>query len=250
MSHVILEFALEAGGRTIEASARVPTAPVRVLDVLPVLLAVDGAIVEAAIEQAGEAGQAISCRAGCGACCRQIVPISETEARYISETVASMPPERQARVKARFEAGLRIYHERGIAERIRAVSEADDPAERLRIGLEYFRLGIACPFLEEESCGIYPHRPMACREYLVSSPARNCSDPSPETVQVVPLPGKPSRVMYRFGDGLGRQEPRYLPLLRALAWTEENDGAPQPVLPGPKILENFLREVAGDSRRA
>jgi hypothetical protein len=35
--------------------------------------------------------------------------------------------------------------------------------------VRYFLQGVACPFLEAESCGIHPDRPLACREYLVTS---------------------------------------------------------------------------------
>ena len=49
--------------------------------------------------------------------------------------------------------------------------------ERTELAYEYFKHGIACPFLEDESCSIHPDRPMACREYLVSSPAENCRAP-------------------------------------------------------------------------
>lgn len=51
--------------------------------------------------------------------------------------------------------------------------------------------------------------------------------------------------MFRFSDGQGRQAPRYVPLLAALEWAEANAGAPQPELPGPEIVRNFLGELKG-----
>ena len=39
----------------------------------------------------------------------------------------------------------------------------------------YFALGVACPFLVDGSCGIRPVRPLACREYLVTSDPAYCA---------------------------------------------------------------------------
>ena len=42
-------------------------------------------------------GVRVSCRAGCGACCRQLVPIAEAEARRIRDLVEAMPEPRGPR---------------------------------------------------------------------------------------------------------------------------------------------------------
>ena len=56
-----------------------------------------------------QSGRKISCKAGCGACCRQLVPISPTEARHLAALVEAMPPERAAEIRKRFgEALFRI----------------------------------------------------------------------------------------------------------------------------------------------
>lgn len=39
----------------------------------------------------------------------------------------------------------------------------------------YFALGIPCPFLVDDSCGIHPARPLACREYVVASDPTHCA---------------------------------------------------------------------------
>ena len=60
------------------------------------------------------------------------------------------------------------------------------PAEtQRRLGLEYFKPQIPCPFLEDESCSIYAERPFVCREYLVTSPAENCTTLNEGTIEGV-----------------------------------------------------------------
>ncbi len=62
------------------------------------------------------------------------------------------------------------------SSRTRRASRTKTPSRSAR---RYFHLGIACPFLEDESCSIHADRPISCREYLVTSPAVNCADPKP-----------------------------------------------------------------------
>ena len=111
-------------------------------------------------------GASISCRAGCGACCRQVVPITETEARHVRDLVEAMPEPRRQQIRERFAAGRQRLEDAGLLETFQHPTEIPD---RVAAGMEYFRLGIACPFLEDESCSIHPDRPLSCREYLVAN---------------------------------------------------------------------------------
>jgi hypothetical protein len=61
---------LTVGELKIAHPITVPSAAVPATEVLPALQGLVNAVVAAA-----EAGKAISCRKGCGACCRQLVPI-------------------------------------------------------------------------------------------------------------------------------------------------------------------------------
>ncbi|MEK7405383.1 MAG: YkgJ family cysteine cluster protein [Acidobacteriota bacterium] len=242
---VEVKFELRAGNRSIEASASIPAAPLRPVDLLPVLHAFDEAFIGMVTVQAEEQGRKISCRAGCGACCRQLAPVSESEAWYLADLVASMPPERQARVRRRFEEALAELARHGMLERLRnACEELKDLDVRRAFGMEYFKLHIACPFLEDESCSIHPWRPMSCREYLVSSPAINCATPRPDNIERVGLPARFSEILFCFGDGAGNEATRWLPLALALEWAAAHDRASQPARPGPELFRSFVAQVA------
>jgi len=166
-----------------------------------------------------------------------MVPISETEALYMADLIDAMPHEQRARVVARFGEIAEALRSRGLAKSVA------DPAERHRLGLEHFKLGLACPFLENESCSIYAQRPASCREYLVTSPAANCSAPNAENTQMVGLPVRVSRVLYRFGDGRGEDEARWMPLAMLLEWAAAHRKDAQPKLPGPDLLRNFANKL-------
>lgn len=244
---------LNAGQHTIEATTRVPTALMRVTDLLPILRAFDDAVVSMAADMVEREGKPVSCRAGCGACCRQLVPVSQSEAHALAELVEAMPPDRQATVRSRFEDTLAALAQHGLLDRLRKPEQFIKRLEDQRqIGIEYFRLALPCPFLENECCSIYPERPLRCREYLVTSPAENCSKPSAETVQMVPLPAKFSEILYTFDDGVGNAATCWLPLVLALQWVATQKDSPPVKLPGSELFGNFLKEIstaaAGDRR--
>jgi Fe-S-cluster containining protein len=202
------------------------------------LQTLEDALVRHATRQAERSGRRISCRAGCGACCRQLVPVSEAEARRLAELVSGLPDAERTAVEERFARALEALSSNGLLDRLREPGTILDRAERRRVGLEYFSRGVACPFLVSESCSIHRDRPLACREYLVTSPAQYCADPTPETVDQVELPKRLSRALMRFASE-DQTTPRWVPLVLAL---ESGQGTtePRPTRPGPELLRAFI----------
>jgi len=244
-STVVCHFSLRVSDDLIQLSPAVPAGPASLTDLLPALRQISTELQRVATARAESEGKHVSCRAACGACCRQIVPISEPEALALAKLVESLPPERRERIRQRFRDSLRQLEAAGLLERVRDLKGRVPQADRRTFGMEYFRAGVACPFLEDESCGIHPDRPLSCREYLVTSPAANCSNPGPGLVEMLRLPAKLSEVLYRFADGEGKGEHRYIPLVTALEWAESHSGNSLTSLSGPRLLENFVRQMAG-----
>jgi Fe-S-cluster containining protein len=233
---VKLEFSM--CDRTIDAEASIPNVPLRVADLLPVLFAFDDAVVAMAADQIASEGANISCRSGCGACCRQLVPVSEAEAMYLAGVVSQLPEPKQGRVRARFQEALAAVE--SLLPELRNTASFTTTGQCRELGMRYLALGAACPFLEDESCSIYAHRPLRCREYLVISPPVNCARPTAETIQAVNVPVKLSEILYRFADGMGRDDTRWIPLVLALEWEERHKDEPQKYFPGPALFENFV----------
>ena len=102
--------------------------------------------------------------------------------------------------------------------RIEAQVELPDRA----ISKAYFREQIACPFLEDEGCSIYPVRPSICREYMVVSPPQNCGDPYAKTIRRVPLSLRLSEALTHLWAALVKRRPELVPFVLALRWTREN----------------------------
>jgi Fe-S-cluster containining protein len=131
--------------------------------------------IEARLKALAVEGVQPTCRAGCDACCRQLVVVSPLEAhaisayvaadRELSQAVAGRVAEWEARVEAlpELRSGLdRLGEFDGYLP-----DNEGDALEAL-----YWKAQLPCPFLRERECSIYPARPFACREhYVVSDPA-------------------------------------------------------------------------------
>jgi Fe-S-cluster containining protein len=240
---VTAEVALKVAGIDVQLTLTVPTAPVPPVAILPVLQRLSGAVEAEAVAAVGSSGRQITCRAGCGACCRQLVPISQIEARHLARLVEQSPAERRQRARARFAEAVRRLDEAGLLETLRH-QERVTSAEKLPLGLAYFRLGIPCPFLEDESCSIYHERPLICREYLVTSPAAHCASPTAETIEMVHLPARFSGMLARFGASSPTPAGQWVPLVLALEWVDAHPDQTAP-RPGPEWVAMLFQSLSG-----
>ncbi len=212
---------LSYNGIPIEMQMNVPATPVKARRMLPIFQQMTGSFVNLSVQAAEEAGRAISCKKGCGACCRQGVPLAEIEAYQIAELVENLPEPRRTEIRRKFEDGCKQLYENGWFERLDNYANISNE-ERVQVIKDYFYEGIACPFLEEESCSIHADRPLACREYLVTSAAEHCARPSVETIRMVELPIKPSKSLRYVGRSGTPMKVNFVPMIRALEWTENN----------------------------
>jgi Fe-S-cluster containining protein len=220
------DVVLSIGGEPLKMQMTVPAGPVKPHRMLPVFQKMTNSFVEMSAMAAGARGETVSCRAGCGACCRQPVPIAEIEIYHLAEIVAAMPEPRQSEIRQRFRDAVGHFRAMGWFDRMKAIgdltlteSEAKITAEMQKAIAEYFLESVACPFLEDESCSIHEDRPIACREYLVTSPAANCATGSGEGVKMVDLVLKPSHTL-RYVGATGTFT-GFIPLVLALEFAEK-----------------------------
>ena len=235
-------IAFRANGQPREMKVTIPKIPIHPQRLLPVLQQMSNAFVDLAVMQVEAEGKTVQCKAGCGACCRQLVPISRLEARQLTELVDSMPEPRRTEIHRRFKDAAEKLNGAKLLELLKNPEQFSDEANA-SVGIDYFRLGLPCPFLEQESCSIHSDRPIACREYLVTSPAEECARPTPASVHQVPVLVQLSRAMIRLSpQGSSRFIP-YVPLVLALDWADANEDEFQE-MPGPNILSQVMKNLA------
>ncbi|MGZ3478105.1 MAG: YkgJ family cysteine cluster protein [Polyangiales bacterium] len=171
----------------------------------------------------------VSCRPRCAGCCRQLVPVSPAEAWFLAELV------QEDAVRVGFSEANDAYEASGLRERERAGEDLVD------IALDWQRKAIPCPFLREELCSIYAHRPAACREYLVQTPKENCYQLGRAPITRVPLGAEVSDALGRVCMAKGL--PARLPLPTALAWAAEHASEGARTFEGEALVREFLGQL-------
>lgn len=232
---------LQAPDWKLKTTIAAPTGPMRLIQLLPMANGLSDAVTRMAEQALEKQGEKISCRKGCAACCRSMVPISQVEARRVRELVESLPEAQRSQIKARFAEALGRLEQAGLLDKLRNREQWTD-AENRKVQPQYFLQGIACPFLEDESCSIYRDRPASCREFLVTSPAENCSAPTNEDVRIVKLPFRVMSALARFDAPTGAHI-RWVPLVLALEWAAEHPDETV-ARPGPELVRELFEHVA------
>lgn len=215
------QITLELDGIPIDMNLTVPANPVKPQRMLPIFQQMTNSFVDMGVRSVEALGEEISCKKGCGACCSQPVPVAEIEAYQLAEIVESLPEPRRTEVREKFERAFAHFAEIGWFERLSECA-GQTHKEQEQVVLEYFHEGISCPFLEDGACSIHQDRPLACREYLVTSPAENCSNPSAQSVKLIELPLKPSKTLMKVGQKRQITGVNFIPLVLSLKWVEAN----------------------------
>ena len=238
VSRAFVDLKISGAARRVEFD--LPAGPVRPAELLPVFRQFSNAMVAAA-EAAAPAP--ITCAPGCGACCRQLVPIRAMEARRLAAFTQALPSPRREVILARFAAARQRLDATGLRHRLDAREGLDAPA-RLQLKLDYFALGIPCPFLENESCGIYEERPMICREHLVTTPAAACANPSEGAIHTLPV-HRADAAAAKLEASASPSAPAWIPLIDLLAWAASHpeDEASQTQDPRA-LIEQFIRDLS------
>jgi len=237
------EVALNTPAGRLTTAIDVPTGFIPITAIVPVTRRLGEEAAQLEMHRAIEAGQTISCRIGCAACCRMLVPLSAPEAFALREYVAQLPTDRRTLLLARLSDTKDRITRMGLWDQLHDLAEAPSPLpdeELDPINRAYYALRIPCPYLENETCSIYEARPAACRELLVTSPAELCQD-------LVQNPVKPLPVSMRIGSILGlvwgtltSSPPRLIPLPMAIEWAERHEEESRQTWPGPSLFDQVL----------
>ena len=234
-------------GEPLAVEAPGPPERVRLDEVLPLLRAIDDRAVDLAVRRSEAKGKTVSCRKGCSACCRaQPVPVTPPEAYALLRLVENLPEPRRAEVRARFADRVQRLRDAGLADRFLQIEGPGEVTkEELRdAALRYFRLGLACPFLEDNACSIYEDRPFACREYLVTSPAEHCRDPFATSVEGIRMPVAGEGAMLRTATKFLEKPQFTVALTLALEYAEAHRAELEQTFASRNVFPRALQELA------
>ena len=240
---ILAKVKIKLYGKPLELELTMPKEAVKPTRMLPVFHQITNDFVDTAVDVFASDEKSVSCKAGCGACCRQAVPLAEFEVFQIAKMVDEMPEPKRSEVKKKFADACGKLDDIKWFERLAEVFDSDSEKKMEAVtylGYEYFQQGIPCPFLENESCSIHPVRPLSCREFLVTSPSENCRDPLANDVDPVEMKFKVSELLRSLWktDNLGNAQ--FVTMIEALRWAEKY---PDEFVekPGNEWLDDFFR---------
>ena len=247
----IFAFDFKEGGQTF-TKMPVPVGPVSLVKVLPNIFSIADDYYDKSLAMMSGYGKSPSCGPACGVCCNQLVSISMAEAAYLLNLLETFDPARKIAVLEKFTAIVKKCEETGLLSEIMEVflTRLHDGKAVLNVQKKYFDLGMGCPFREQGSCSIYPHRPLICRQYLVSSDPANCASVYSganieKIIHNIDLAG----AIAAF-DGNGPSATRAVPLSLILFRKSRILTIKWPKLEGAKILAIFFNYASQFYRNA
>ncbi len=232
--NVPMSIQIKQGESLVQVEAEVYPFPADLQDLLPVFRSITGDLVNIAIHNAAAENKTVSCKSGCSVCCHMAVPVSEPEAYRLRAVVDGMPEAQRSAVEARFTAAMEVFRDTGLLKELfqSPVSEDDVPKKMANLHA-YYAKRHPCPFLENHNCSIYEERPLICREFVVTSPAENCSNTEGEGVERLLVPSRPARALIAIASHQNESREAVLPLIQILEWTSE---------PRAPLQQNFAPE--------
>jgi Fe-S-cluster containining protein len=221
----------------------VPTGFVPITSIVPLTRRLGEEILKLEEHHSRQAGRAVSCRMGCAACCRMLVPLSPPEAFSLAEYIEQLPHERRSAIERKLDSTKAELARHGLLPRLQAVADSAQaiPDEELEpINRAYYALRHPCPFLENEMCSIYEARPAACRELLVTSPAELCDNLAENPVEPVPVSVRIGTVLGLLWASVSESAPRLIPLPLALDWAGQHREAAKRQWAGSDLIDRML----------
>src|SRR5512140_196620 len=243
-TYAVMGVELNTPEGPIRGRVRVDTGPLRLSELVTTAYELTGVRATRAEKQQEKLGRRITCGPGCAACCRQMVPLSPPEAFYVMDVVDSFDPIKQAWMLGRFDTVVKLLEEENMIGPMLDIIIGADPHRA--VNKKYFAMQIACPFLVDEMCSIHDERPVACREYNVTSPAMWCIDPFANGVEKVPMPIPLSAPLSWVTSKLTGEPPALIPLVLLPRWVAEHDELRQRTWPGLELFKMFMGVAAGE----
>lgn len=219
------------------------TGPMRLADLVSTTYELTNIMVQRAARREEKAGRRISCGPNCGVCCCQMVPLSPPESFYLVDLLDTLDTSHRQVLLERFETVVSKLKKHKMVEELLAPDYSDELG--LAIAKEYFRMQMPCPFLEDESCSIHPNRPVACREYNVTSPPELCADAGNYSsgIAKVRMPLPLSAPLARLTAHLTDTKARLIPLTLVPLWVAENDDLRRMEWSGVMLFQRLMDEI-------
>jgi Fe-S-cluster containining protein len=231
-AHSIALYSLDTASGRLEFHIGTRGGKARISDLVHIARTITDEVCHAVRDELSQAGNAVPCHRGCWACCRYLVPLSVPEAVQLTEDIVAMPPAGRREVLTSFVE---------TAKTLISAAPAHDgsPSD---VSQWYSQLKLDCPLLKDGVCTMYEHRPLTCREHMVTGSSRGCYGSGQASAGEMPVSGTRSLAEVTAELEGTTEEAMMLPF--APAWYEGNVLVATRTWPAPLLAEQFVRALS------
>ncbi|MDT8303806.1 MAG: YkgJ family cysteine cluster protein [Sedimentisphaerales bacterium] len=235
-----ISFELDIIGQSTYFSICVAQKQAKLSDITPLARMLSTKVAMMVLDKLQSNGEFVPCRKGCSACCNYLIPLSVPEAFCLREEIRAMPTEQSIAVSQSFlDTAKIILNEKPKIFEINE-SETNCQIQINDLSKWYASLKLACPFLSNNLCTSYEHRPIACREYIVTGSALLCEDEWSDESQIVQMPISILDCLGHLAAELEQSDIEAVMLPLALPWVQENLERGERTWPAVAMVECFV----------
>ena len=236
-----ISFELDIIGRPTRFSICVAQKQARLSDITPLAQTLSTQLAIMVLNKLHSNGEFVPCRKGCSACCNYLIPLSVPGAFRLREEVLAMPTEQGRALSQSFlDTAKIILNEKPKKFEINESAETSCQIQINELSKWYASLKLSCPFLSNNLCTSYEHRPIACREHIVTDSARLCEDEWSDGSHKVQMPISVLECLGHLAAELEQSDIEAVMLPLALPWVQKNLERGERTWPAVTMVECFV----------
>jgi Fe-S-cluster containining protein len=234
-------FELDIFGRPAHFGISVTQKQARLSDITPLARALSTKLAIMVLDRLRSNSEFVPCCKGCSACCNYLIPLSVPEAFRLREEILVLPAEQRRTVfQSCLDTAKIILDEKPKIFEVNESAEISCQIQIKDLSKWYASLKLTCPFLSNNLCTSYEHRPIACREYIVTDSALLCEDEWSDESQIVQMPLSFLDCLGELAATLEQSDIEAVMLPLALPWVQENLERGERTWPAVTMVECFV----------
>ncbi len=236
-----ISFELDIIGQPTHFSICVAQKQAKLSDITPLARKLSTQLAMMVLDKLQSNGEFVPCRKGCSTCCNHLIPLSVPEAFHLREEVLAIPTEQgRALWQSLLDTAKIILSEKPKIFEVNESAETSCQIQINELSKWYASLKLTCPFLSNNLCTSYEHRPIACREYIVTGSALLCEDEWSDDSQIVQMPISILDCLGQLIAELEQSDIEAVMLPLALPWVQENLERGARIWPAVTMVECFV----------
>jgi len=170
--------------------------------------------------------------------------VTPVEAYALWQLIENMPESRRTAIRENFAENVATLRAENLFDVYMDRPQSIRQEDALPIARRYFALGLVCPFLTEDACGIYHDRPFVCRQYLVTSPPEMCKNPFDESIRGISMPVRFAHAMLDTSSKFLGVPQATIPLALALEYVDRHRAELERTFPSEPVFRDAITKLS------